>query len=54
MGKIADEVRVKNFPVKMSPQLNQIVKVTAAKENVSMHHWVMQAIIEKLERDKAV
>lgn len=45
---------VKTYPLKLVQTMNLEVKVMAARADVSMQEWMVKAIAEKLERDKAV
>lgn len=52
---LADEVKVKTFPVKMSPKLNGLVRDQAEKEGISAHQFVLRAICDRLDgQNKAV
>jgi hypothetical protein len=45
---------VKTYPLKMAETTNIEVKVMAARSNVTMQEWMLRAISEKIERDRAV
>lgn len=36
----------------INPETKQLVKIQAAKRNISMNLWIQRAIIEKLEKEK--
>lgn len=50
-----EQMKIKTFPLRMTDKLNQELRIVAAKENTTMHKWIMEAIAEKLAKcDKAV
>lgn len=51
---LADEVKVKTFPVKMSPKLNNLVREHAEKEGVSAHQFILRAICDRMDKSDRV
>lgn len=50
-----EQMKIKTFPLRMTDKLNHELKMVAARENVPMQRWIMEAIAEKLaKQDKAV
>jgi predicted HicB family RNase H-like nuclease len=49
-----ERLKIKTFPLKMSDKLNHNLKVLAAKQNVPLQTWIMEAITARINQDKAV
>ena len=50
-----ERLKIKTFPLKMSDNLNHNLKVLAAKQNVPLQTWIMEAIADKMNgTNKAV
>ena len=43
--------RARTFPLRLSPNLHDVLKEHAAKARQSLHEYIMQAIKERIERD---
>lgn len=52
---MTEQLKVKTFPLRMSDKLNHNLKVLAAKRNVPLQAWIMEAVQEKMNKEsKAV
>jgi predicted transcriptional regulator len=47
-----ENLKIKTFPLKMSDKLNHNLKMLAAKRNVPLQRWIMEAIAEKLSKEE--
>ncbi len=49
---MAEDLKVKTFPLRMSSELNYELKVVVTRKDVTLHSWIMEAIAEKLSKEE--
>lgn len=45
------QAAIKTFPLKMTPEFNQQLRIIAAEKDMSMQAYIMKAIETQLKRD---
>lgn len=45
------QAAVKTFPLKMTPEFNQKLRVVAAKKDTSIQAYIMKAVEDRLKKD---
>lgn len=49
-----NQLNIKTFPLKLTEPFNEKVTEAVKKTPLNKHDWIVRAIMEKLERDRAV
>jgi predicted HicB family RNase H-like nuclease len=46
------EKAIKRFPLRLEEEIHKQIKLAAFKKEVSIHSYIMEAVKEKLNKDK--